>query len=62
MTRDMILFMAGALLVLGFNYAVPQSEAAQDGWLTGWEVKIGNRIICRDPWVWNRIKEIECDR
>lgn len=46
-------------LAIGVSHTV---YAATDGWMYGWEVKIGKRVICRDPYIWNGVREIECDR
>jgi uncharacterized membrane protein len=62
MTRDMTMFVLGALLAFMYCYGATSSEAASNGWLYGWEVKIGKRVICRDPYLWNEVKEIECER
>jgi hypothetical protein len=64
MTRDMLMFIAGALVTFTFWYGVSKSEAGagRNGWLYGWEVKIGKRIICTDPYIWNEVREIECER
>lgn len=62
MTRDMMMFIAGALVTFAFWYAVGPSQAASDGWMYGWEVKIGHRVICRDPYIWHGVREIECER
>lgn len=57
-------FLAG--LVLGVLAGLVLPVAAQrimggEGYLLGWDVVVGGRILCTDPFVWPATREIECD-
>jgi hypothetical protein len=57
----MLRFVLG--LVIGLATGVSHTVyAGSDGWMWGWEVKVGKQVICRDPYVWHGVREIECER
>jgi len=51
-------FMLGVVAGLSLGMAVSVSA---DGFLMGWTVTLEGNTICEDPYMWNSIKEIECN-
>jgi len=47
--------------IVGFVLGV-MATAHADGWMYGWQVKIGNHVICGNPYIWQSVNEIECER
>jgi hypothetical protein len=51
-------FILGVVVGLSLGMAV---SVFADGFLIGWTVTLGGNTICEDPYMWNSIREIECD-
>lgn len=59
----MLRYIVGFICGVAFAAALPALAAAavgDDGYMFGWEVKASNGVVCKDPWVWVRLREIEC--
>ncbi len=49
-------------LLVGISSTVFAAKLlGDDGFLTGWEVTVGDETICSDPYIWTSTHEIECD-
>lgn len=49
-------FLLGTLSTVGASVLFKENN----GYLHGWSVMIKGRALCYDPYVWVRMKEIEC--
>lgn len=41
--------------------ALAARVVGDQGFLLGWDVKVGSEVVCRDPYVWPTLQEIDCD-
>lgn len=57
-------FLAGIFcgIIIGTTGLVQgQAIIGGAGYLIGWSVTYRGQIICDDPWIWNGVREIECE-
>ena len=56
-------YIAGVVtgIIIGTAAGAFAATVAGDGYLMGWSVMKDGEEICSDPFVWRRLKEVECD-
>ena len=59
--KRFILGMVAGLLIGASGAAVAAEVVGWSGYLIGWDVMVGSKTICSDPFVWPGIRTIECD-
>lgn len=53
--------LAMGLLLGATTGAIAATVVGDTGYLSGWEVKVGEDTVCSDPYVWTATHEIQCD-
>ena len=60
MKKYLIGFICG--MVFGVTGSVFAAKiVGGNGYLMGWDVSVGGEQVCRDPFIWPTLREIECD-
>ncbi len=54
-------FMVGFLLGLFFGSVATVAAHLSSGYLNNWDVVRDGDVICRDPYIWQELREIECE-
>ncbi len=54
-------FVFGLLLGLILGSVATVTAQFANGYLFGWEVTKNGTLICYDPYIWQNLKEIECE-